>query len=58
MSGSGIKTIGGTVTVATDLTVGANTTLTVTGTGNIQINTGNLILNGLLDNSGTINIGL
>ncbi|NUN70291.1 MAG: hypothetical protein HUU02_11325 [Bacteroidetes bacterium] len=52
------KTIGGAVTVATDLTIGANNILNVTGAGTVQINTGDLILNGTLSNSGTIDIGL
>ena len=52
-----IKTIGGAVTVATDLTVGTNNTLNVTGAGTVQINTGDLLLNGTLTNSGTIDIG-
>jgi len=52
------KTISSATTVATDLTVGTNNTLLVTGAGSVQINTGNLILNGSLDNSGTIDIGL
>lgn len=50
------KTVSGAVTVATDLTVGTNNTLNVTGS--VQINTGALILNGTLDNSGIIEIGL
>jgi hypothetical protein len=53
-----IKTISSAATVATDLTVGTNNTLTITGAGSVLINTGNLILNGSLDNSGTIDIGL
>ncbi|MFZ4620522.1 MAG: beta strand repeat-containing protein [Bacteroidota bacterium] len=52
------KTISSAATVATDLTVGTNNILTITGAGSVQINTGNLILNGSLDNSGTIDIGL
>ena len=52
------KTISSAATVATNLNVGVNNTLSVTGAGTIQINTGNLILNGILNNSGTINIGL
>lgn len=52
------KTIGGAVTIATDLTVGTNNILNVTGAGAVQINDGDLILNGSVTNSGTIDIGL
>ncbi len=52
------KTISGAVTAATNVTVGTNNILSITGAGTLQINTGNLILNGSLNNSGTINIGL
>jgi hypothetical protein len=51
------KTISGAATVATDLTVGTNNTLNITGAGSVQINTGNLNLNGTLQNAGTIDIG-
>jgi len=57
-TGSVIKTISGAVMVDIDLTVGVNNILTITGAGSVQINTGNLILNGSLDNSGVIEIGL
>jgi hypothetical protein len=52
------KTISGAAIVATNLTVGLNNTLNVTGAGSVQINTGDLILNGTLNNNGTITIGL
>ncbi len=57
-TGAVIKTVNAALTVVTDLTVGANNTLEVTGAGSVQINNGNLNLNGSINNNGTITIGL
>jgi hypothetical protein len=53
-----IKTISGAATVQTNLTVGVNNTLSVPGAGSVQINSGDLIMDGTLQIDGNITIGL
>jgi hypothetical protein len=57
-SSGGTKTVNGNITVEGNLSIGIGTTLTVTGTGLVQINNGDLELFGDINNSGTITIGL
>ena len=52
------KTINGTATVQTTVTVNVNNILSITGSGVLNINNGDLELFGNISNSGTINIGL
>lgn len=52
------KTISGAATIETNLTIGTNNILSITGAGSVQINNGDLILNGSIQNDGTIDIGL
>ncbi|MHB1050004.1 MAG: beta strand repeat-containing protein [Bacteroidota bacterium] len=52
------KTINGTATVQTTVTINVNNILSISGSGILNINNGNLELFGDISNSGTINIGL
>jgi hypothetical protein len=52
------KTVNGTATVQSTVTVNTNNILSITGSGILNINNGDLELFGNINNSGTINIGL